>query len=127
MRDHPSPPDPDRSEPDQSEPDQPEPERSEKDREREKRNEWLRLAAIGPHFLASTLIGFGIGYKIDQWTGKEALWTVIGALLGIAAGFLNLFRELTLVNEAEERDRREQEIMRGRDKGSMTKDEENKT
>jgi ATP synthase protein I len=80
-----------------------------KEREQEKRREWLRLAAIGPHFLATTLIGFGIGYKIDQWSGTGEIWTIIFSMLGIAAGFLNLFRELSLVNAAEERRRREDE------------------
>ena len=70
------------------------------------KNDWLRLTAIGPHFLVSTLIGLYVGHKIDQKFGTDPLWTVILALCGIAAGFLNLFRELAIINRAEEEERR---------------------
>jgi len=66
-----------------------------------RRNEWLRLASIGPHFLVSTLIGYFVGSKLDQWLGWEPVLTVVFALFGIAAGFLNLFRELAIINREE--------------------------
>lgn len=71
----------------------------------DRKNEWLRLASIGPHFLASTLIGYWIGRQIDKFAGTENLWAVIMALLGIAAGFMNLFKELGIINRAEEEEK----------------------
>ena len=73
-----------------------------------KKQEWLRLATIGPHFLVCTLIGFFGGKKLDQVTGMYPVWTLVLAFLGIAAGFLNLFQELALVNRAE-RDEHDEE------------------
>ena len=68
------------------------------------RNEWLRLSTIGTHFLAATLIGYWIGGRIDRWFETDPLWTVLLALGGIAAGFVNLFRELRIL-ERNERER----------------------
>ena len=78
----------------------------------DKKNDWMRLASIGPHFMISVLIGFFIGRKLDAWLDAKPLWTLIFVLMGIAAGFLNLFRELALVNKAEqeERDRADSEF-----------------
>ncbi len=73
----------------------------------DRKNEWLRLATIGPHFLACTLLGFWLGRQIDKLAGTEYLWAAIMAIFGIAAGFLNLFKELSIINKAEERDREE--------------------
>ncbi len=66
-----------------------------------KKQEWLRLATIGPHFLVSTLIGIFVGKKLDQVTEMYPVWTVVFAGFGIAAGFVNLFRELAIVNRSE--------------------------
>ena len=78
----------------------------------EKKVEWMRLASIGPHFMIAILIGFFVGRKLDAWLGTKPLWLVIFVLLGTAAGFLNLFRELALVNRAEheEQERAQTEI-----------------
>ena len=70
----------------------------------DKKSDWLRLATIGPHFLACTLFGYFVGDWIDGRFETGQLWTIILALLGIAAGFLNLFRELAIINRDEEQE-----------------------
>jgi F0F1-type ATP synthase assembly protein I len=58
---------------------------------------------VGPHFIIALWLGYYFGTKIDQWMGTEKLCSFIGAGLGLAAGFLNLFKEVALVNREEER------------------------
>ena len=70
---------------------------------------WYRLASIGPHFLVCTLMGFAAGkYWFDAWFDSYPVCTVIFSLFGIAAGFLNLFREVALLNKIEEEEARRQ-------------------
>lgn len=49
------------------------------------------LLSIGVMFPACVGIGYGIGYWIDDWAGTNA-FKLGGILLGIAAGFINVFR-----------------------------------
>lgn len=65
-------------------------------------NRWLRLASIGPHFLAATLIGYFLGSRLDIWFGTDPILTVLFALFGIAAGFINLFQEVQILNREDE-------------------------
>lgn len=62
--------------------------------------QWLRLTAIGTHFVAGMGIGFYIGrYWVDAALGTDPIFTVFLSLCGIAAGFLNLYRELQILNK----------------------------
>lgn len=68
----------------------------------DKKLSWLRPASIGTHFFACTLIGYLIGhYLLDPWFESDPLWTVIMILVGTTAGFINLIREVNLLNKAE--------------------------
>ena len=58
------------------------------------------LSSIGMTLVAATVIGLGAGYYADRWLGTKPWLTVIGLILGIAAGFVNLFRS---VNKAARR------------------------
>lgn len=68
----------------------------------------LRLASVGIHLLVAMLIGYFGGHWIDGKFGTE-IWGPILGFLGIVAGFHNLFRELAIVNRAEEAQRLEDE------------------
>jgi ATP synthase protein I len=46
----------------------------------------------------STVLGLVGGYYLDRWLGTTPWLLLIGLVLGIAAGFVNLFRS---VNRAE--------------------------
>ncbi len=55
-----------------------------------------RLSTIGVTLVAATAIGLGIGYGLDRWLGTQPWLTLLFTLFGIAAGFLNLFRDVGL-------------------------------
>ncbi len=55
------------------------------------------LASIGITLVVATCIGLAGGYFADQWLGTTPWLTLIGLLLGIAAGFVNLFRSVNAV------------------------------
>ena len=52
------------------------------------------LASIGMTLVLSTVIGLAGGYYGDRWLGTSPWLMLTGLLLGIAAGFVNLFRSV---------------------------------
>lgn len=50
------------------------------------------LTSIGMAMVLATVIGLGAGYLADRWLGTSPWLTLIGLGLGIAAGFVSLFR-----------------------------------
>jgi ATP synthase protein I len=56
-----------------------------------------RLSTVGLSLVAATAIGLLIGYWLDKWLGTGPWLTMVFTLFGIAAGFLNLFRDLGLL------------------------------
>jgi ATP synthase protein I len=52
-------------------------------------------------FVLSTVLGLAGGYWADRWLGTSPLFLLLGLGLGIAAGFVNLFRS---VKDAEGRE-----------------------
>ncbi|MGH7263311.1 MAG: AtpZ/AtpI family protein [Candidatus Rokuibacteriota bacterium] len=50
------------------------------------------LSGVGLALVVSTVLGLWGGYVLDGWLGTSPWLTLIGLLLGIAAGFVNLFR-----------------------------------
>jgi ATP synthase protein I len=53
-----------------------------------------QLSTLGIAMVAAVAIGLGIGYGLDRLLGTEPWLTMLFALLGIVAAFLNLFRDL---------------------------------
>ncbi|MEO7145362.1 MAG: AtpZ/AtpI family protein [Bryobacteraceae bacterium] len=51
---------------------------------------YISYASLLP---VSAFIGFAIGYGLDRWWGTRFL-RIVFLLLGIASGFLSLYREL---------------------------------
>ena len=58
-----------------------------------------RLSTIGISLVAATAIGLLIGYGLDWFFGTKPWLTMVFALFGIAAGFLNLFRDVGLIGK----------------------------
>ena len=56
-----------------------------------------RLSTIGIALVAATAIGLVIGYGLDWLFGTGPWLTMVFVVLGIAAGFLNLFRDVGLL------------------------------
>jgi len=49
------------------------------------------LSTVGISMVAATVIGLFIGYQLDRWLGTSPWFTGTFLLLGIIAGFRNLF------------------------------------
>ncbi len=56
-----------------------------------------RLSTIGIALVAATAIGLLIGYGLDRLLGTTPWLTMVFAVLGIAAGFLNLLRDVGMI------------------------------
>lgn len=62
---------------------------------------------IGLHLVSGPLVGFAIGYGLDAWLDTSP-WCKIGFLLvGIGAGFLNVYRDTQALLRKLERGRPE--------------------
>jgi ATP synthase protein I len=59
--------------------------------------ELLRLSTIGVGMVAATAIGLALGYGLDWLLGTRPWLTLTFTVLGIAAGFLNLLRDVGLL------------------------------
>jgi ATP synthase protein I len=57
---------------------------------------WIRqlgvLSGVGLTLVISTVLGLGGGIVLDRWLGTAPWLMLVGLLLGIASGFVNLFR-----------------------------------
>jgi hypothetical protein len=62
------------------------------DKQRIARFRILDLSAVGLAFPVALLLGYFGGRTIGGWLGNAQLGSLIGALLGIAGGFYNLFK-----------------------------------
>jgi len=51
------------------------------------------VGTIGTHMVASTLVGLAIGYYLDKWLGTKPAMLIIFLLVGIAAGFKNMYEQ----------------------------------
>lgn len=47
---------------------------------------------VASDMIAGILVGVGIGYGLDEWTGHKGLFLVVFALLGFGAGMRNVWR-----------------------------------
>ena len=66
------------------------------------KNSWLQHALVGPHFIACLLVGWFVGnWCLDRWLDSYPVWTTVFLILGMAAGFINLFREVARINREE--------------------------
>jgi ATP synthase protein I len=61
-----------------------------------------RLSTIGVTLVAATAIGLAIGYGLDRVFGTSPWLTLIFTLLGIVAGFVNLFRDVGLIGRGDQ-------------------------
>lgn len=51
-----------------------------------------RASMVGIHLVIATFVGFFIGHYLDKLLGTKPWLTIIFLLLGIVAGFRDLFR-----------------------------------
>ena len=60
---------------------------------------------MGLTLVISTVLGLWGGYALDRWLGTAPWLLLVGLLLGIASGFVNLFRAAGIGREDGEGDR----------------------
>ncbi len=69
---------------------------------------WLRRAglanSVGMVLVISTLIGGGIGWIIDKTFNTKPIWMLIIGLLGVAAGFIEVYKIVVEIAKEEDRD-----------------------
>ena len=53
-----------------------------------------QLGTMGIAMVAAVAIGLAVGYWLDKWLGTGPWLTMLFALLGIVAGFLNMVRDV---------------------------------
>lgn len=58
---------------------------------------------IGTELVAAIAIGTGMGWLLDRWLGTSPWLLLVFFLLGMAAGFRNVFRHARATNEAASR------------------------
>jgi ATP synthase protein I len=58
---------------------------------------------VGLQLVSGTFIGLLMGIFLDKWLGTKPWLTIIFLLLGIAAGFKNVFQEIQKIQEYESR------------------------
>ena len=66
------------------------------------------LSGVGLTLVISTVLGLWGGHVLDRWLGTAPWFMLVGLLLGIASGFVNLFRAAGMFGregEQAERDR----------------------
>lgn len=62
---------------------------------------------MGLHLVSGPLVGFAIGYGLDAWLGTSPWCKIIFLLVGIGAGFLNVYRDTqALLRKLEKESRR---------------------
>jgi ATP synthase protein I len=74
---------------------------------KEKNKEYLDLiydaGTIGIQLVVSTFIGMGMGYYLDKWLGTKPWMLIIFLILGIVAGFKNVYHEAKKILDAEKK------------------------
>ena len=62
----------------------------------------MRLSSLGLTLVFSTFIGFGLGWFLDKVLKTRPLLTILFLLLGIVAGFVNVYRSVKAEQEPDE-------------------------
>ncbi len=62
------------------------------------------LSGVGLTLVLSTVLGFWGGLALDRWLGTSPWLMLVGLLLGIAAGFVSLFRAVGAAGREEQQE-----------------------
>lgn len=60
------------------------------------------MSSLGIHLVLTSVAGFFIGHFIDGWAHTGPLFTAIFFLLGIVAGFREIFRQMEMFDKKEQ-------------------------
>jgi ATP synthase protein I len=70
-----------------------------KDLDREYLNNLVKASVVGLHLVTATFVGLAVGYYLDKWLGTKPWLTMLFLLFGIAAGFMNMYREVKGIHQ----------------------------
>jgi ATP synthase protein I len=59
------------------------------------------IGTIGLHLVASTFIGLAMGYYLDKWLDTDPWLKLAFLMLGIVAGFRNVYHEAMRIQKRE--------------------------
>lgn len=66
---------------------------------------WQHLgnaSVMGLHLVSGTFVGLLIGYYLDKWLGTKPWLTLFFLIMGIIAGFKNMFHEFKKIQKKDE-------------------------
>ncbi|RMD46407.1 MAG: AtpZ/AtpI family protein [Aquificota bacterium] len=63
---------------------------------------YITISAIGLHLVSGIIVGLFLGYLFDNWFHKEYLFKIIFLILGIMAGFYNMYKDAVKYIKEEE-------------------------
>jgi len=64
----------------------------------------LNATTIGLHLVSATFIGLAVGYYLDKWLGTRPWLTLLMLILGVIAGFKNVFEEVKRIQANDKKD-----------------------
>lgn len=63
------------------------------------------VGSVGMHLVSGPMVGFGVGYALDAWLDTKPVCLLIFLLIGIAAGFLNVYQDMQSIRHISESDK----------------------
>lgn len=79
---------------------------------RNSQQKWIRRAglanSIGMTLIVATIIGGGIGWLLDDHFHTAPILLLVFGLMGVIAGFIEMFRIVAQINKEEENDHRDE-------------------
>ncbi|MDH3973998.1 MAG: AtpZ/AtpI family protein [Deltaproteobacteria bacterium] len=57
-----------------------------------------KVSIIGIEMVVSTFVGLAMGVYLDKWLQTKPWLTIVFLTFGIAAGFMNVFREVRKID-----------------------------
>ena len=67
----------------------------------------LTATTLGIHIVVATFVGFITGWYLDKWFDTKPWLTMLMLVLGVIAGFKNVFEEVRKIQRTEEREARQ--------------------
>ena len=61
-----------------------------------------RFLGIGLVWVGSTVLFLWLGSLVDRWVGTDQVFTMVGAGVGIVAGFYYVYRQVAQSNQSDE-------------------------
>lgn len=71
-------------------------------------NSLLKASLIGIHLVTTSVLGLALGYFLDKWLETTPWLTMALFLLGVVAGFKNMFHEVKSLSKRNDNDQKNQ-------------------